>query len=263
LVSIIIPIKDKAKITRVCLESLYKKMNYDNFEIIIVDNNSSEEETFKMLLEYQQKHDNFKVKRLECEFNYSYLNNEAVKEANGDYILFLNNDTEILDNNFLNWMVGYASQDHIGCVGIKLLYSDKKVQHAGVVLGYGGVAGHIFVPYDYNDVGLFGRLASIYDYTAVTAACMLVKKSKFLQTSGFDEELKIALNDVDLCLQMRKLGYYNVCLSNIEMYHYESKSRGYEVTKEKQQRFQNETEYMQEKWKDTLQDDKFFSKNNF
>jgi len=160
-------------------------------------------------------------------------------------------------------MVGYASQDHIGCVGIKLLYSDKKVQHAGVVLGYGGVAGHIFVPYDYNDVGLFGRLASIYDYTAVTAACMLVKKSKFLQTSGFDEELKIALNDVDLCLQMRKLGYYNVCLSNIEMYHYESKSRGYEVTKEKQQRFQNETEYMQEKWKDTLQDDKFFSKNNF
>jgi len=262
-VSIIIPMKDKSKITKVCLESLYNKTNYKNFEVIVVDNNSVEAETQEMLNYYKDKYENFKVLRLECEFNYSYLNNEAVKQSTGKYILFLNNDIEVLDSEWLNEMVGYASQDHVGCVGIKLLYSDKKVQHAGVVLGYGGVAGHIFVPYDRNDVGLFGRLAMPYNYTAVTAACMLIEKSKFLETKGFDEKLKVALNDVDLCLQVLDKGYYNVCLSHIEMFHYESKSRGYEVTKEKQERFSSETNYMKEKWKEKLDDDKYFSKNNF
>lgn len=262
-VSIVIPTKDKASITKVCLESLYNNTNYDNFEVILVDNNSKEEKTFEMLSYYKEKYDNFKVLRIETEFNYSYLNNEAVKISTGEYILFLNNDTEVINSEWLNEMVGYASQEHVGCVGIKLLYSDKKVQHAGVVLGYGGVAGHIFVPYDRNDVGLFGRLAMPYNYTAVTAACMLIKKSKFLETKGFDENLKVALNDVDLCLQVQEQGYYNVCLSHIEMFHYESKSRGYEVTKEKQERFEKETLYMKNKWKDTLLEDKFFSKNNF
>ena len=262
-VSIIIPMKDKAKITKVCLESIYNKTNYQNFEIIIVDNNSVETETKEMLSKYKKEHKNFKVLRLECEFNYSYINNEAVKKCTGDYILFLNNDVEVINENWLDEMVGYASQEHIGCVGIKLLYSDKKVQHAGVVLGYGGVAGHIFVPYDRNDVGLFGRLAMPYNYTPVTAACMLIKKSKFEETKGFDEKLKVALNDVDLCLQVLEKGYYNVCLSHVEMFHYESKSRGYEVTKEKQERFSGETNYMKEKWKNKLDYDKYFSKNNF
>lgn len=262
-VSIIIPMRDKANITKTCLESLYNKTDYKNFEVIIVDNNSSEEYTFEMFEYYKNKYDNFKVLRMECEFNYSYLNNEAVKEATGEYILFLNNDVEVIDSDWLDEMVGYGSQEHVGCVGIKLLYSDRKVQHAGVVLGYGGVAGHIFVPYDRNDVGLFGRLSMPYNYTAVTAACMLIKKSKFLETKGFDENLKVALNDVDLCLQVLEQGYYNVCLSHIEMFHYESKSRGYEVTKEKQERFSKETEYMKEKWKDILDYDKYFSKNNF
>ena len=263
LVSIIIPIKDKAKITKVCIDSLYEKTNYQNFEIILVDNNSREEETKELLKDYQEKYPNFKVLRIEKEFNYSYLNNEAVKVATGEYILFLNNDIEVIQRNWLDEMVGYASQDHVGCVGIKLLYKDSKVQHAGVVLGYGGVAGHIFVPYDKNDVGLFGRLAMPYNYTAVTAACMLIKKSKFQETDGFDENLKVALNDVDLCLQVLKKGYYNVCLSNVEMFHYESRSRGYEVTKEKQERFEQETNYMKNKWKEELLEDKYFSKNNF
>lgn len=262
-VSIIIPMRDKANITKTCLESLYNKTDYKNFEVIIVDNNSSEEYTFEMFEYYKNKYDNFRVLRMECEFNYSYLNNEAVKEATGEYILFLNNDVEVIDSNWLDEMVGYGSQEHVGCVGIKLLYSDGKVQHAGVALGYGGVAGHIFVPYDRNDVGLFGRLSMPYNYTAVTAACMLIKKSKFLETKGFDENLKVALNDVDLCLQVLEKGYYNVCLSHIEMFHYESKSRGYEVTKEKQERFSKETEYMKKKWKDMLDYDKYFSKNNF
>lgn len=261
-VSIIIPMKDKAKLTKVCLESLYQKMNYKNFEIIIVDNGSINEETKEMLTFYKHNYKNFRVLRLDTEFNYSYLNNEAVKIAKGEYLLFLNNDTEVLNPDFLNEMVGYATQEHVGCVGIKLLYSDKKVQHAGVVLGYGGFAGHIFVPYDYNDTGLFGRLSMPYNYTAVTAACLLINKQKFNEVNGFDENLKVALNDVDLCMKVLEKGYYNVCLSNIEMFHYESKSRGYEVTKEKQERYKKEEDYMKKKWNNVL-DDKYFSKNNF
>ncbi len=263
MISIIIPMKDKAKITKICLESIYNKTNYQNFEITIVDNGSIETETKEMLNYYQNKYNNFKVLRIESEFNYSYLNNEAVKIAGGEYILFLNNDTEVIDNNWLDEMVGYASQDHVGCVGIKLLYADRKVQHAGVVLGYGGTAGHIYVPYSYNDVGLFGRLCMPYNYTAVTAACLLIKKDKFKETNGFDENLKVALNDVDLCLQVLEKGYYNVCLSNIVMFHYESKSRGYEVTKLKGERFKKEQNYMENKWGKKIKRDKYFSSNCF
>ena len=262
LVSIIIPIKDKAKMTKRCIDSLYEKNTYKNFEVILIDNNSVEDETFKMLDEYK-KRDNFKVLRLECEFNYSHINNEGVKIAKGDYILFLNNDTEIKDPDVIEWMVGYASLKHIGCVGIKLLYPDKLVQHAGVVLGYGGVAGHIYVTASDNDNGLFGRLCMPYDYTAVTAACLMISKKKFNEINGFDEKLKVALNDVDLNLKALDKGYYNVCLSNLTMFHYESKSRGYEASKEKHDRFLGEQAYMKKKWGNILDDDKFFSKNNF
>jgi len=263
LVSIIIPIKDKAKITKRCIDSIYEKSTYRNFEIILVDNNSEEEETFKMIKNYEEKYDNFKSIRLECEFNYSYINNEAAKVASGDYLLFLNNDTEVMSKDFIEWMLGYARQKQTGCVGIKLLYPDKLVQHAGVVLGYGGVAGHIYVTAAYTDNGLFGRLAMPYDYSAVTAACLMIKKSKFEKIKGFDENLKVALNDVDLNLKALDKGYYNVCLSNVEMMHYESKSRGYEASEEKHQRFLSEQEYMKNKWGKTLEKDRFFSKNNF
>ena len=262
LISIIIPIKDNARMTKRCIDSLYNKSTYTNFEIILVDNNSSEQSTFDMINEYK-KRDNFKSIRLECEFNYSYINNEAVKVATGKYLLFLNNDTEIIDSDTLEYMVGYASQKHVGCVGIKLLYPDNLVQHAGVVLGYGGVAGHIYVTASKNDNGLFGRLCMPYDYTAVTAACLMIKKSKFEEVNGFDEKLKVALNDVDLNLKVLSKGYYNVCLSNVKMYHYESKSRGYEASKEKHERFLSEQAYMKQKWGKILEEDKFFSKNNF
>ena len=263
LVSIIIPIKDQPKVTKRCLDSIYNKMKYKNFEIILIDNGSKEQETLDLLKEYSTKYKNFKVKRIECAFNYSYLNNEAVKITKGEYLLFLNNDTEVIQEDFLDNMVGYASQEHIGCVGIKLLYPDKLVQHAGVVLGFGGVAGHIFVANNYYDNGLFGRLVMPYNYTAVTAACLLIKKEKFLQVKGFDEKLTVALNDVDLNLKILKKGYYNVCLSNVEMLHYESKSRGYEASREKHERFLKEQEYMKQKWGKLLERDKYFSKNNF
>ena len=262
-VSIIIPMKDKAKITKRCLESIYNKCTYKNFEVILVDNRSLEKDTFDMISFYENKYDNFKCIRLECEFNYSYINNEAVRHATGDYLLFLNNDTEVLTPDFTEWMLGYARLDHVGCVGIKLLYPDKLVQHAGVVLGYGGVAGHIYVALSYNDNGLFGRLVQPYNYSAVTAACLMVKKEKFNDVGGFDEKLKVALNDADLNLKLLSKGYYNVCLSNVEMIHYESKSRGYEASSEKHNRFLKEQEYMKKKWGKVLEKDKYFSKNNF
>ena len=172
-------------------------------------------------------------------------------------------DNEIIQEDMIEYMVGYAMQKHIGCVGIKLLYPDKQVQHAGVVLGFGGVAGHIYVANSYHDNGLFGRLVMPYNYSAVTAACLMIKKSKFNEVKGFDEKLKVALNDVDLNLKVLEKGYYNVCLSNVEMLHYESKSRGYEASKEKHERFLKEQEYMKKKWKHTLDQDKYFSKYNY
>lgn len=262
-VSIIIPMKDKVNLTKVCIDSLYNKNTYQNFEIIIVDNNSTEEETLNYFNALKKEHDNVKILTIKEEFNYSRLNNLAIKEATGDYILLLNNDTEVLDKDFLDYMVGYASRDHVGCVGLKLLYKDLKVQHAGVVLGYGGVAGHVFVTASNKDIGIFNRLSMPYDYSAVTAACLLVKKSKYLEVDGFDENLKVALNDVDFNLKMLKKGYYNVCLNNISLLHYESKSRGYEVTKEQIERFQKEQDYMKKKWGKELENDKYFSSNYF
>lgn len=261
LVSIIIPIRDQAKLTRKCLESLYNKMNYKNFEIILIDNGSKEIDTFKLFEEYKKK-DNFKVIRIDKEFNYAYLNNEGAKEAKGEYLLLLNNDTEVIDNDFLDYMVGYGQQEHVGCVGLKLLYPDKSVQHAGIVLGLGGLAGHVYSTAKYEDNGIFGRLAIPYNYMAVTAACLLISKKKFNEVNGFDENLKVSANDVDLNLKILDKGYYNVCLSNIEMWHYESKSRKYASSSEKQKQFQFEQQYMREKWKEKLID-RFYSKNYF
>lgn len=262
-VSIVIPIHDGLKLTKQCVDSLYEINTYKNLEIIIANNNSELEETKTYLKEVVKQHDNIKVVDINEEFNYSRINNLAVKEASGDFILFLNNDTKVLQPDFLDWMVGYAQLKHVGCVGIKLLFKNKAVQSAGTVLGFGGLAGHVFAACNYDDNGLFGRLCMPYNYTAVTAACMLIDKKKFKKIGCFDEKLTVALNDVDLCLSSLKNGFYNVCLSNVEMFHFESKSRGYEDTAEKHNRFMKEQEYMKNKWGKYLERDKFFSKYNF
>jgi len=263
LVSIIIPTRDRLDLLKSCVDSIIEKCAYKNYEIIIADNDSIEKETLKFFDEYKEKYQNFLVEKVSGEFNYSKINNEAVKKCNGEYILLLNNDTKVIEPDFLDKMVGYAIQEHVGAVGIKLLYADKKVQHAGVVLGYGGVAGHIYVTSSIHDNGVYGRLSLPYNYTAVTAACLLVSKKKYLEVAGLDENLKVALNDVDFNLKLLKKGYYNVLLPNVTMYHLESKSRGYEVTKEKVERFKSEESYMIEKWKEYLKEDKFFSRNYF
>ncbi len=260
-ISIIIPTKDKKDVLNTCLNSLYNNTNYSNYEVIVVDNNSQEPETFALLNDYKNKYKNFKVLRLECEFNYSYLNDEAVKNATGEYIVLLNNDTEVISPNWLSEMVGYAMQNHVGCVGAKLLYPNQTIQHAGVVVGVGGIAMHAFVSTGRNQYGYFGRLVSVYDYSCVTAACLMIKKSKYLEVNGLDEKLKVAYNDVDLNLKLLEKGYNNVVLPHVELFHYESLSRGNDMSSSQIKRFKEETDYMCDKWKDKLLTDKFYNDN--
>lgn len=258
-ISIIIPTRDYASTLKTCLESIYKKTTYKNYEVVIADNGSKEKETFNLFDEYKNKYSNFKVTTINTEFNYSYINNEAVKHCKGEYILLLNNDTEVITDNWLNIMVGFAMQEHIGAVGPKLLYPDLTVQHGGVILGLGGVASHAYIGSSREEMGMYGRLRVPYNYSAVTAACLMVSKKKFNEVSGLEEDLKVAYNDIDFNIKLLKKGYYNVFLPNVELIHFESKSRGLDTTSEKYKRFLIESEYMYKKW--NLKQDKFYNEN--
>lgn len=263
-VSILIPTKDHSRDLKICVDSIIRCTGKDtDYEIIVVDNGSKEKETFELFEHYHNFLNNkFKVLPLDIPFNYSTLNNEAARIAEGDYLVLLNNDIEILTENWLEIMLGYAQQEHIGAVGAKLYYKDDTIQHAGVILGIGGVAGHSHKMYDRSSYGYFGRLVLNGNYGAVTAACLMVEKSKFNEVSGLNEEnLSVAFNDVDFCIKLLEHGYYNVCLSTVEAYHYESKSRGEENTKSKQKRFIKEINYMKEKWPDYIESDPFYSPN--
>lgn len=261
LVSIIIPTRDYADITRTCIESIYEKTTYKNFEIILANNNSEKEETFKLFDELKEKHKNFRVVDINIEFNYSKINNIAVKESKGEYVVLLNNDTEILSPNWLTEMIGYASQKHIGIVGPKLLYPDMTIQHAGVVLGLGGVASHAYVGKSKEEMGMYGRLRVPYNYAANTAACIALKKSIYEEVNGLEEQLKVAYNDVDFNIKVLKKGYYNVFIPQVELIHYESKSRGLDTTSDKYKRFLQESNYMYEKWDKMIKDDPFYNPN--
>lgn len=258
-ISIIIPTRDYASTLKVCLDSIYEKTTYKNFEVIVANNNSVEKETFKLFDEYKNKYKNFQVIDINTEFNYSNINNECVKNANGKYILLLNNDTEVITPNWLEIMVGYAMQKHIGAVGPKLLYPDYTVQHAGVILGLGGVASHAYIASNREDLGMYGRLKVPYNYSAVTAACLMVEKKKFNEVNGLEETLKVAYNDIDFNIKLLEKGYYNVFVPQVELIHFESKSRGLDTTSEKYKRFLEESNYMYEKW--TLDYDRFYNPN--
>ena len=260
-ISIIIPTKDKADLVDKCLKSIYNKTTYKNFEVIVVSNNSKEKDLFRLLNKYKKKYKNFKYIEINCEFNYSYLNNEAIKKCTGEYVVLLNNDIEIISENWLSKMVGYAMQKHVGCVGIKLLYPTLTIQHAGVVLGGGGIAAHAFVGTGDEHFGYFGRLVATYDYGAVTAACLMVKKSKFNEVKGLDENLKVAYNDVDLNLKLLEKGYYNVMIPSIKAIHYESVSRGDDMDAKNKDRFINEITYMANKWGEKIIEDRFYNSN--
>lgn len=261
LVSIIIPTKDYADITEDCLKSIYEKTTYDNFEIILANNASEKPETFRLFEKYKKKHKNFKVIDINTEFNFSYINNEAVKKAKGSYIILLNNDTKIITPNWIELMLGYAMQKHVGTVGAKLLYPDNTVQHAGVVIGLGGVAAHAFINSRRDNPGMYGRLSVPYDYAANTAACIMISKKKYNEVGGLEETLKVAYNDIDFNLKLLEKGYYNVFIPMVELYHYESKSRGLDTTSEKYKRFLKESQYMYEKWGKYIENDPFYNVN--
>lgn len=261
LVSIIIPTKDLAEITEKCINSIYEKATYKNFEILLVNNRSEKQETFDMFERLKNAHKNFKVVDADMEFNYSAINNLAVKESKGDYVLLLNNDTEIITPNFIELMLGYAMQKHVGAVGAQLFYPDNTVQHGGVIVGLGGIAGHAFVDYPKGSIVWGGRLSVPYDYGAVTAACLMVDKKKFNEVKGLDENIKVAFNDIDFNLKLQSKGYYNVFVPMAQLYHYESKSRGMDNTTEKYKRFVSEVNRMTETWEKELKNDPFYNPN--
>lgn len=264
MVSIIIPTKDNAKILSNCLNSICKISNYKNYEFIIVNNGSVEEETFELFDKWKNKlNERFKLITINSPFNYSALNNAAVQHANGELILFLNNDIEVIEENWLNDMIGFAMRKEIGAVGAFLKYPDNTVQHSGLTLGLGvqraAGDGHHYRPL--NDPGYFGALISVKNVSAVTAACLMVKKSVFEEVEGFDEELSVAYNDVDLCLSFIKQGYLNVWLPYVKLIHHESKTRGYDNTNDKLDRLNKEAGYLKSKWGQTLINDTYYNPN--
>lgn len=259
-VSIIIPTKEKIDVLTSCIDSIYSKTTYKNFEIIIVDNRSKSKKTFNEYNKLLKCHDNIKLVNADIEFNYSKLNNIGVENSNGEYLLFLNNDTKVITPNWLEIMIGYASLSHIGAVGAKLYFEDNTIQSAGIVLSYELIAADAFKHYA-DGPGLYGRFILPYNYSAVCGACLMVSKEKYLNISGWNEELKIAYNDVDFCLRLLKKGYYNVLVPTVSLYHFEPLSRGQDSDYEKVKRLAQEQAYMRDHWKDLLLRDPFYNDN--
>ncbi|MCI9270881.1 MAG: glycosyltransferase family 2 protein [Dorea sp.] len=245
LVSIIIPNKDESETLAQCLESI-ERSSYQNYEIIIVENNSEKEETFAYYEKIQS--DRIRIVFWPDEFNYSAINNFGASEAKGDYLLLLNNDVQVITEDWLEGLLSNCQREDVGIVGAKLFYPDDTIQHAGIVIGIGGVAGAVFTGLPGVYSGYLHKASIQQNLSAVTAACMMVKRSVYEELGGLEEKLKVAFNDVDFCLKARDKGYLVVYNPEVKLYHYESKSRGTEDSKEKIRRFQNEIEYMRSHW---------------
>lgn len=260
LISIIIPNKDEKESLEACLKSIWEKTTYKNYEIIVVENNSTSDEIFQYYKEISQK--GVRLLRWKKEFNYSAINNFGAAHAKGEFLLFLNNDVTVITPDWLTELAGLCQRKEVGAAGVKLLYPDNTIQHAGCVIGIGGIAGHMFVDMPANRTGYLHKASLLQDMSAVTAACMIVKKQVFDQVGGFTEELAVAFNDVDLCLKINKAGSLVVYDPYVQLYHMESKTRGAEDSKEKVRRFQTEIEYMRCHWLDILKNgDPYYNKN--
>ena len=261
MISIIIPNKDEKESLQKCIRSIREKTEYPNYEILIIENNSISEEIFRYYKELSGEPD-IRLLRWKKEFNYSAINNFGVRHAKGDYLLFLNNDVTVITKGWLREMLGVCQRAEVGAVGVKLIYPDNTIQHAGCVVGMGGIAGHMFTDMPANRTGYLHKASIMQDMSAVTAACMMMKKSAFLEAGGFTEELAVAFNDVDLCLKVNGNGKLVVYDPYVQLYHMESKSRGAENSKQKVRRFQNEIEYMRSHWIDILKNgDPYYNKN--
>ena len=261
LVNLIIPTHNALNVLRPCIESILNKTDYSNIEILIVDNNSDEPKTLNYLQQLEE-HEQARILDYSLPFNYPAINNMAVNEAKGEIICLLNNDIEVISPGWLTEMVSHALRPNIGAVGARLWYPNNTLQHGGVILGIGGVAGHSHKYLPRNQTGYFSRAALIQNFSAVTAACMVLRKETYLAAGGFNaEHLSIAFNDVDFCLRIKELGLQIVWTPFAELYHHESASRGHENTPEKVARFQKECVYMKNRWGKTLITDLAYSPN--
>jgi len=261
LVSLIIPTYNALDLVQQCVTSILEKTSYHHYEIIIVDNNSDDENVLNYFREIE-RNSKFRVIEYNKPFNYSAINNFAVRHARGEFVVLVNNDIEVISENWLTEMLALGMQPNIGAVGARLFYPNNTIQHAGVIVGLGGVAGHAYKDFSREDYGYFGRAQLTQSLSAVTAACLLVKKSIYEEVNGLDEEnLKIAFNDVDFCLKVREAGYRNIWTPYAELYHHESATRGYEDTPEKQARFSSEVIFMQTKWGNSLLKDPAYNPN--
>ena len=282
-VSIIIPNKDHIDLLKTCINSIVKLTTYTNYEIVIVENNSEKEETFEYykklvknknikVLNYNENTvlDSYGVQDVvvkntntEKEFNYSSLINFGVKNVDGEYVLQLNNDTKLLTGDWLETFIGYAQNKEIGAIGARLYFSDKSIQHAGIIIGIAGIAGNALVNLPYGKHAYFGREAATRNTSAVTGACLFSRRELYEEVGYMDEEkFKVAFNDVDFCLKLIEKGYRNLYNPYIELMHFESKTRGYEITEEQQERFNNEANNFKKKWKKFLDNgDPYYNKN--
>lgn len=262
-ISVIIPNYNHCEDLKRCVTSILEKSTYDSYEIIIVENNSTEPEIFRY---YESLKDNpfITIVTYKGAFNYSKINNYGVSFATGEYLLLLNNDTEVITRNWIEELLMYAQRSDIGAVGAKLYYKDMSIQHAGIVLNLGAhrTAGHTHYKVNMENVGYMGKLCYAQDVTAVTGACLMVRKSLYMEVGGLDETFEIALNDVDFCLKLRGLGYLNLWNPYCELYHYESKSRGLDDKADKARRYDEESTHFRTKWKSVLeQGDPYYNPN--
>ena len=254
LVSILIPNKDQKETLMHCIHSVLETSTWKNLEILIIENNSEREETFAC---YRELEKDPRIRILTYPgktFNYSAINNFGVQQAKGEYLLFLNNDIEVITPDWIEQMLGNCQRPEVGIVGAKLYYPDNTIQHAGIIIGIGGIAGHAFLGLARAKSGYLHKASLQMDYSAVTAACMMMKAEAFRKAGGFEEKLTVAFNDVDLCLRTVEQGWLVVYDPHVEMYHYESKSRGAEDSEEKLRRFQQEIEFMRTRWIRLLKD---------
>ena len=262
LISIVIPNKDHMEDLSRCVESIVNKSTYENYEIVIVENNSETKEIFDYYkaLEHNPK---IRIVKYEGEFNYAKINNFGVGFTKGKYVLLLNNDMKVITRDWMEELLMFAQRPDVAAVGAKLYYADNTIQHAGIVIGLGAhrAAGHTHYKDDKMHLGYMGRLCYAQDVTAVTGACLLVSRAQYDEVGGLDEEFRVAFNDVDFCLKLRHAGYLNVFTPFAELYHYESKTRGMEEG-EKQKRFQQEVDLFRTKWKADLDvGDPYFNPN--
>ncbi len=262
LVSIIIPTRNAKALVETCIQSILEKTEYRKFEILLIDNQSDDSASLRYFEHLNQTCEQVRVIEYPYEFNYSAINNFAVEQARGSVLAFVNNDIEVINTEWLTRMVGHVCRSDVGCVGAKLYYPNRRIQHAGVVMGYGGGAGHAHKYFPDYHTGYLNRIACTNTYSAVTAACLLICKQDFNAVGGFNERsLAVAFNDVDLCLKVVNSGKRNVYCAEAELFHHESVSRGSENTPEKRARFEREVEYLKSHWGDFIASDPAYNPN--